>query len=115
MTRRVDTRKEKARREVLLGRERGLITIEDVACLLGISVVTARGYKYQGIIELYTKNGRADLYDIDEIRWTLRRLRSLRSSKSLREVSQIISEERRIRREQNPIDYTEPLEERLFS
>jgi len=99
------TRKEKARRAILFEKNNGLITIEDVARLLGVRVVTARGYKNLSIIEPYTTNGRQDLYDIDEIKWTLRRLRALKPNKSLREISHIIYEERRDRRKATPTEY----------
>ena len=107
--------KVRARRASLFKAPGGLITTDDVSLLMGIRVVTARAYKKLDIICPYTTNGRADLYDLDEIRWTLKRLRALRPQRKLREISPIIRTERQERRAQNPIEYAEPIEEQIIS
>ena len=108
------TQQEKVRRERLFREPGGLVTTEDVAVVLRLQVVTARAYKQLGIIEPCARNGRADLYDLNEIRWTSKRLRSLKTNKTLREIAPIIAAERRVERERQPLEDRDPVDDQIL-
>lgn len=76
-----------------------LIDTSKVATILGISVSMCRIYKNTGIIEPCDTDGNRDLYNLDEIKWTKRRLQELRSSHTLKQISFIVEKQRARRRQ----------------